>query len=82
MAGKESKPTAATTESTPEPVRAADATFRNDTNVSEKSAPTEEKGSGASAPVVEIPKQVPVPTYTQSKTLREVPEDILRKALE
>lgn len=68
---------------TPEPVRAADATFRSDTNVSEKSVPPEEKGSGVpSTPVIETPKQAPAPSYTQSTTLREVPEDILRKALE
>ena len=29
-----------------------------------------------------IPKQTPAPTYIQSQTVREVPEDILRKALE
>ncbi len=79
MAGK---PTVATTESTSEPVRAVDATFQSDKNVSEKSAPTEEKGSEAPAPVVETPKQAPAPTYAQSRTIREVPEDILRKALE
>ncbi len=42
----------------------------------------EEKDSGAPTPIVETPKQTPAPVYSQSKTVREVPEDILRKALE
>jgi DNA segregation ATPase FtsK/SpoIIIE-like protein len=54
---------------TPEPVRVADA--NSFAAKQERVAPPEEKGSGT-----------PIPTYTQSKTIREVPEDILRKTLE
>ncbi len=61
----------------PEPVRATEPVFTKTTVESvpfvapTKEVPTEEKSSGA-----------PIPTYTQSKTIREVPEDILRRALQ
>ena len=63
-----------------EPVRAADAhTFEA---VRESIAPSEEKGSEAPTPEPLHQPPRPTPSYSQSKTIREVPEDILRKTLE
>jgi DNA segregation ATPase FtsK/SpoIIIE-like protein len=50
-----------------------------------ESTPEPKTPQSGSMPSPEVPpqlQQTPLPTYTQSKTIREVPEDILRKALE